>query len=127
MTGRSRRAGQGDESRFLPTVEFAVLPPGGRLAMERGVEALGGELLADTHDRHSRGLQRLGDPFIAPGIGTVGVGLKQYLSSSPHGCRPRSSADERNQRPSLLRRQAYHHLRCWGHKRSSMSHSQLIG
>ena len=45
--------------------------------MQRGVEALAGELLADPLHGHPGGLEVLGDLLVAPGVGAVGVGLEQ--------------------------------------------------
>ncbi len=62
-----RTAGQRDEVRFLRAIEAALALEGGRLAAERGLEALLNQALAHTPNGWQADIQRVGDRIVRPG------------------------------------------------------------
>ena len=78
-------AGDGDEPGLLRAVQLAVLPAGRLLAVERGVQALGGELLADALDGHAGDVEGVGDAVVGPRVGAGRVGLQKDAGAGGHG------------------------------------------
>ena len=97
-----RRAGDGDQSRFLLPVELAVLASCRTPAVQGRVEPLGHELLTHAAGGHERAAERLADPHVGPGtLGAVGVGLEQHLRPPDHRRRVGAGTDHAQQRVTL--------------------------
>lgn len=121
---RGRRTRQRDQLRFLLAIELAVLPAGGLLAMQRRIQAFGGELLTHTLDGHARGVQRLGDPLVRPSVGAVGVGLEQDVRPPSHRGGVGAGVNEPLERPALLSRESNDNLMTWSQGQSSLKASR---
>src|SRR5262249_30928896 len=106
---------------LLRAVELAVLPAGGALAVQGGVEPLLGELLADTRDGHPVEVECLGDAVIGPAVRAVAIGTQQDEGASAGVSRMRAGVDDSFQHGSLLGAQMNLDLVSWrGHLDSTL-------
>ena len=117
---RRRGAGDGDQAGLLGAVELAVLPAGGRAALDGLVQALLHELLADAGDGGGAGLQRLCDPVVGPGVG-IGVGLEQDAGAGDQRGLALAGGGQALQLLALLGGQTHHELVFQSHRNPPLS------
>lgn len=112
---------------LLLAVELAKLSAGWLLAVERGVEPLGRELLPHTHHRHPRRLEMVGNLLVRPGIRPVRIRFQENVRPPTHGRWVRAGVDEPLERLPLLIGQSDNNFAGRNHGRSSLISSRSIG